>query len=1391
MVKVECDGCKAPYQIDEKRIPPTGLKMRCPKCGTNLLVTRPSEPRDSADLPAVPADLPAVAARSPAGSPGAPPRAAPPRAPPKAPPRPPPPPPAARVPAPAFEIDTDLPAMPSGFGEIELMVDLPAPAAPADDDDLPALRGAAPSREGAPRDLGTRAPAEPAPPSAPPEVYEEADLPSVHGGNSDLPLPAAHGARATGPRPPHEGGSRPQPPGPPPRKPNPTVSFGNIDLPAAPEVDLPAPVAAAHGAPPAVRPRGRTVNFGDIDLPSVPEDAGLPLAAPGGGFGEIDLPLVSHEQPGLPSPAGAGFPMATQGAGLPMVSGGAGLPMSAHDAGLPMPARGAGLPVPAHGAGLPMSAQGAGLPMPAHGAGLPMPAQGAGFPVAAHGSGLPMPAQGAGFPVAAHGSGLPMPAQGAGFPVAAPGSGLPMPAQGAGFPMAAPGSGFPMPAQGQGFPVAMPGSGYPMPAQGQGFPMAMPGGDLPMPAGADYPSRAFGDIGLGEEIALDDAPQPRSNAFDDSDRAVPSQMDLDAPPLDAVGIDLAGPARATVGDEADLAAAPSTGGDAASQVQLQRRPREGEAPVKKSNARRAALVVGVLLTLTGGALAMVPAVGPFGVYLISDQINAKKDASALEALRGAVGAQLDEDTHAAVSAAIDHCKAGRLSMPRYRPAAAYCADVVLERGLRFGRRTDDEALARQLLTAAADGGGDATALATAELDALAGQLAKARGPVAAIAQRAPEDVDAAVVAADVELADKAAAKAALAAWQRAVSVKKSARTLFGLARAQLAVGDSAAAEASARAALAASSAHAGARTLVAGVIWPDVAREADALTLLKQVTEGDAGKAASEGELVDAFTQIGLIHLARSRISAAEQAFAAALKRDPLAVRALVGDGELLYRSGRYSEALARYEAATKADPEDIVSRVGTGKTWIALERMKEAKDMLKKLRETRPGEPLVCLWLGHAEEALGNKKDAQAAYVEAIKVGGGKPEVVDAYVALAQLLSSIGHSDDATAQLAEASKKFPDSPALHRAKGEVALQVGRYEDAKIELEAALAKVDDLAARFRLGVALRRMRHFEEARAVFEQVAAIDKDFPGLPLEYGLLCEETGQSDKALAAYGEALKKAPNDVDLKLRVGSTQVMAGHPREALKMLDEVRKERPNSAEANHFLGRALLLLGMNLAGAMSYLEVAVNIDSNRADYYLYVGWAANELGQPTKAAPALNKAIELDHELGDAYWQRGLLLQKQGATQDALRDLTTALEKRPSRFEAWAAIALCDEDLQKWAEAEQAWRHAIAGNDEVPEWHHRLGKLLTNHGNRAAALPELEKAVELAEKPDEPVRPWLFDAHFLLGEALRGSPAAKAKAIEHYRRFLQLAPHDNAYVPEAQKALVGLGARDSG
>src|SRR4051812_3958491 len=51
MFKVECEGCQAPYDVDERRVPSAGLKKRCPKCGASFLVHKPDA--EDAELPAV------------------------------------------------------------------------------------------------------------------------------------------------------------------------------------------------------------------------------------------------------------------------------------------------------------------------------------------------------------------------------------------------------------------------------------------------------------------------------------------------------------------------------------------------------------------------------------------------------------------------------------------------------------------------------------------------------------------------------------------------------------------------------------------------------------------------------------------------------------------------------------------------------------------------------------------------------------------------------------------------------------------------------------------------------------------------------------------------------------------------------------------------------------------------------------------------------------------------------------------------------------------------------------------------------------------------------------------------------------------------------------------
>ena len=207
--------------------------------------------------------------------------------------------------------------------------------------------------------------------------------------------------------------------------------------------------------------------------------------------------------------------------------------------------------------------------------------------------------------------------------------------------------------------------------------------------------------------------------------------------------------------------------------------------------------------------------------------------------------------------------------------------------------------------------------------------------------------------------------------------------------------------------------------------------------------------------------------------------------------------------------------------------------------------------------------------------------------------------------------------------------------------------------------------------------------------------------------------------------------------------------------------------------------------MQKLQRAAEIDPNRAEYWLFIGWAANDAGQPQAAHDSLRKALELDKSLADAYWQRGVLGRRQGAVRDAERDLLKALELKPSRFEAHATLAEVYEETRRWDQAQAAWRKAITGDPSNSFWHYKLGRLLYSNGNRGEAGEEVAKAVELSSK--ETSRPaWLWEAYMILAESNRAA-GKRQQAIDYYQEFLKLAPPDSPFRNDAKKALATLGA----
>jgi predicted Zn finger-like uncharacterized protein len=816
-----------------------------------------------------------------------------------------------------------------------------------------------------------------------------------------------------------------------------------------------------------------------------------------------------------------------------------------------------------------------------------------------------------------------------------------------------------------------------------------------------------------------------------------------------------------------------------------------------STGTKVGLAMAVAVVVGGAALQLTP-FGAFGFVWIADRVHSRDYALTLSTTAAAIEKTLGADTYDQAKAAVDAAAAAHDRSPRGRGLTAYASLVDAATTVRFGPDTARASRAKQLLAELpSDAVVEYRDVALAALAAANDDTAGARKALDAVGAGAPPParVEAALMRGNLSLAQHDPTSAA-SAFKEALGLMDDARAHYGLARAYEQLHDTANAKKEIDATLAASPGHPGALTLRARSETATDAAQAE--KDLAVVLDGASRAKASTRELSEAFVARALVGLSQDNPGRAREALDQATKLDPRNVEALLGEGQLLLDEGRSTEALARFDTALQIDPGRPAVIAFDAAAKIALDRLADAKFQLTDGHQRFPKDVPILVFLAQVEHHLGNDEPAEADLRSAMAlVTPTDLAAVRPYIALSQLLSSRGRLDDAKAVLEEAKQKLPPSAALDRAIGELAEQQGNYDLAIAQYRAALQKAPrDLAAHFRLAVVMRRLRRFAEAGDELDKVAKVDPDYPGLALERGLLFQESGNVEKAIAEFQRALAKAPDDPDLQLRVGSAYVSVNLPDNAIPMLRKVVQERPKSAEAYHYLGRALMLKGPpQQAEAMRTLKYAVDLDPNRAEFHVYLAWAANEAtpAQLELAHDEIDKALALDKMNAEVYWQKGVLEQMEASIDDAIKDEKRALELRPSRYEAHATLAECYADRNEDGAAMAEWSKALAADGDTPGpdgilphpfWRYRFGKLLMDHGNPGSALHYLLPTAVGMEKSEQ--RPaWLAPLEFLTAQAL-DKAGRRAEAADHYQKFLDGAPVSSPDRAEAQNALRRLG-----
>jgi len=330
---------------------------------------------------------------------------------------------------------------------------------------------------------------------------------------------------------------------------------------------------------------------------------------------------------------------------------------------------------------------------------------------------------------------------------------------------------------------------------------------------------------------------------------------------------------------------------------------------------------------------------------------------------------------------------------------------------------------------------------------------------------------------------------------------------------------------------------------------------------------------------------------------------------DPTALMALAN---LLSDRGDKAGALKKYEAAlpllkNDADKEQTLRTLM--QLSLDLKHFDDAKKYHKSLVARAKGSFYVRAELGRELMLRSEYSRAVDEYRDVVKAATGDNRVLaPAQRDLGRALAKLGQRKEALLMLRKALKTAGSQSGIRREVYEIIVEVYRAEDRLREL------ITELEG-----------QHLSDP----EQLRML-----------GGLYEETGQVDKALKTYKQALGKKSDDIGTRLKVVQLLQIQGELDEAIKQYEELIRAAPRNPDYVFQLAEALIQRGdrQKALDQLKKLEARSGSDEETlaalVDFY-------ERVEEKQRAMAVLQRLTKMGShdprhlvELGDRYWQEG-------------------------------------------------------------------------------------------------------------------------------------------------------------
>jgi tetratricopeptide (TPR) repeat protein len=441
--------------------------------------------------------------------------------------------------------------------------------------------------------------------------------------------------------------------------------------------------------------------------------------------------------------------------------------------------------------------------------------------------------------------------------------------------------------------------------------------------------------------------------------------------------------------------------------------------------------------------------------------------------------------------------------------------------------------------------------------------------------------------------------------------------------------------------------------------------------------------------------------------------------------------GDAALKAGDYPAALAAYNDlivnAAKANPQAaqemaLVGYVGRGRALAGLKEYEAALEDFKYIIDNDPNNVAALIARGTLNLDINRPDEALVDFQTSVKAQRGN---LEAMFGLGKALVTVGKAEEAVQPLTRVITADPKNAEAYRLRGTAYINQFKTKQSIEDLQQAISlNPDDHESYLTLGMIYMRAEEYQNAVEQFAKsiehykpkTGQEDVPFVGGYINLATAYTELGKNTKDEAAQKAAYQSAIDECE----------------KLLKLLD--------SKNPAHAQVRAATIFTRGVAERM--------------------------LGEYVTAIKSFTEALELNPELGDAYFRRGICFHLLGEDRMAISDFEQAshMAYGDPRFSLWAGFTYAK--LKDYHKALRAYGDAIAASDRYTPAYYNRGLAYLALGDYEKAIKDFNDALRL-----DPTRADYYYKRGIAQEKLRDYQ----KAAESFATALEFdSQHADAY-----------------